>query len=164
MIQAMVQPFQCLYKFPKKDEGKYDVLAAASGSCILFFDIASENLMSVWTLQRDQENLFKEAVDVDDQNSEDAISNEFPSGESTRASKRQKVSCLEGGSETSIGPLSADDRDFIANPSTVSQLSSAIIKLTGTRNGRYLIAVTDDKSIRVLEVLNDNSVKQLSER
>lgn len=160
MIQAMSQPFQCLYKYP----GKNNILAAASGSCIYCFDIASENLVSVLILQQDQENSLKKAVNAEIPKTKDAIINGTAPVDSIRPSKRQKLSSLDDGSATSTGPLFENDDKLETDPSIISQPSSAIIKLTGSRNGRYLIAVTDDKCIRVLEFLQDNSLEQLSER
>lgn len=160
----MSQPFQCLYKRPGKMPGKYDILAAASGSCIHCFDIVSENLVSVWTSQRDPENSLKKAADAETQKLNKATSNGTANIGSTRPPKRQKVSSLGEGSGTSTGPLSETDHNLGADLSTAPKRSSAIIKLTGTRNGRYLIAVTDDKCIRVLEFQRDDSLKQLNER
>lgn len=163
-IQAMSQPFQCLYKFSGKDQGKRDILAAASGSCIYCFDIASENLVSVWISQQDQEHPLKKAIDADTQEPKDAIPNETAHIDSIRPSKRQKVSSLGQGPGTSADPLLEDDHDWKAESPKAPRPSSAVIKLLGTRNGRYIIAVTEDKCIRILEFSQDSSLKQLSER
>lgn len=160
----MSQPFQCLYKRPGENEGKYDILAAASGSCVYCFDIVSENLVSSWTSQRDHENSLEKAADTETPKIKNATSNGTAHVGSTRPSKRQKVSSLGQGSDISIDPSIENGHEFEAKPSASLQLSSAVIKLTGTRDGRYLIAVTDDKYIRVLEFQQDDSLKQLSER
>ena len=160
----MSQPFQCLFKCPGDNQGKYNILAAASGSSIYCFDIVSEKLLSVWILQQDQEHpLNKKASDADVETLQDAKSDETAHVDSTRPSKRQKVSLGEG-SGTDANSLFENDHDLNAELSTAPRSPSAIIKLIGTRNGQYLIAVTDDKCIRVLEFLQDSSLKQLSER
>lgn len=164
MLQAMSQPFQCLYKRPEKNQGEYDILAAASGSCICCFDVVSGNLVSVWTSQQGPDNSLKKAADAKIEETNDAISNGPANIGSARPSKRQKVSSLGEGSGTSTGPLLENEYDLEAESSTALQNFSAIIKLTGTRDGRYLIAVTDDKCIRVLEFQQDDILKQLSER
>lgn len=121
--------------------------------------------MSVLILQQDQEHLLKIAADTDAKKPKDAISDEIAHDDFVRPSKRQKVSSLGDGPGTSTYLPFEGDHDSKAKPSTASQPpSAAIIKLTGTRNGQYLIAVTDDKYIRVVECLQDNSLKQLSER
>ena len=160
----MSQPFQCLYKCPGENQGKYDILAAASGSCVYCFDIVSEKLVSSWTSQRDQENSLEKAADAETKNSKNSTSNGTAHIGSIRPSKRQKILSLGEGSDISTDPSFENDHEMEAQPSTSLQLSSAVIKLTGTRNGRYLIAVTDDKYIRVLEFQQDDSLKQLSER
>lgn len=160
----MSRPFQSLYKRPGENQGKYGILAAASGSSILCFDIVSGDLASVWTSQQDPENSLKKAAVAEKQRLNNPALNETANNGSKRPSKRQKVSSLGEGSGTSTGHPFENDRDLEAEPAPALQHSSAIIKLTGTRDGRYLIAVTDDKCIRVLEFEQDGFLKQLSER
>lgn len=157
----MLHPFQCLYICLGKDHGKCDILFAASDSYINCFDIASEKLVSVWTTQEAQEHSLKKASDADTQESNDALSNDIANLDSIRPSKRQKVSLSEG---SSADPLFEDGHNLKTEQVKAPRPSSAIIKMLGTHDGRYLIVVTDDKCIRVLEFLPDNSLKQLSER
>ena len=160
----MSQPFQSLYKRPGNNQGKYDILAAASGSSILCFDIVSGDLASVWTSQQDPEKSLKKAAVAETQRLNKSTLNETATNGSKRPSKRQKVSLLGEGSGTFTGHPFENDHDLGAEAATALQHLSAIIKLTGTRDGRYLIAVTDDKCIRVLEFQQDGFLKQLSER
>lgn len=157
----MSHPFQCLYTCLGKVHGKYDILFAASGSYINCFDITSEKLVSVWTSQEAQEHSLEKAVDADAQEPKNASSNEMAYLDSIRPSKRQKVSLSEG---SSADPLFEDDHNLKTEQPKDPRPPGAIIKLIGTHDGRYIIVVTDDKCIRVLEFLPDNSLKQLSER
>ena len=161
----MLYPFQCLHHCLGDNNGRENILVAASGSCIYCFDIVSENLLSVWTPQQAQEHPLNKAIDADAQEPKDFPSSENAHLASVRPSKRQKVSSLdEGSGSASADPPSEDGHDIQAGQPNSPRTVSAVIKLIGSRNGRYIIAVTDDKYVRVLEFLPDNSLKQLTER
>lgn len=161
----MICPFNCLFFSPGRDPERHDLLIAASGSSICSFDLFSEQLLSVWPPQQHDAISFDATPEAADEVTQKPP-NCLPDSESTdRQVKRQKTSFsgedLEI-SSTEIVSESAENETLISQHITTSR--SPVIKITGTSNGQYIIAVTEDKYIRVLELLSDGTLAQLSER
>jgi hypothetical protein len=162
--QVMSRPFQCLSYVLRKDQGKDDILVAASGSHICFFDITSGILVSLWSSEQDHQDPFNKVTDANAQKPKESPPNETVHLDSLRPPKRLKVSSpLDEFAGFSADPLKGG-RILNAELPKDPRHSTAVIKLTGTHDGRYVIAVTDDKCIRVVEILSDNTSKQLSAR
>lgn len=159
----MSYPFQCLYHCWRNNTNR-SFLVAASSSSLYCFDIASEKLVSVWTPQKAQHHRPNKPIDADAQELEDVSSIKLSHDAAVRPSKRRKVSSADASRDPSTDPPSEDDQNAKAEPIQTSRTSSPVIELLGSRNGQYIITVTDDKCIRVLEFLPDNSLKLLSER
>ena len=86
--------------------------------------------------------------------------------DSERPSKRQKVSLARdesSNSATEIVVARDSDNDESSVPQRV--LKPLVIKLSGTSNGRHVVAVTgEDKCIRVFDLAADGTLMQLSQR
>jgi hypothetical protein len=161
----MSHPFQCLHYCSRRDQENHDILIAASGSCIFCFNIASGKLISVWASPLGQEQQLNNAIDADSKGRKDASSNDIPNLDAERPSKRQRVFTTKNDSGgASTNPMLEDSHDLKADLPEVPGPSTAVIKLLGTENGQFIIFVTDDKIVRVLEFLPDNTLKQVSER
>lgn len=160
----MSRPFQCLSYILQEDLGRDDILVAASGSHIYFFDIASGNPVSVWSSEQDHEVPLNNAADTITQKSNEISPHEAAYIDVARPSKRQKVLPPLGEFAGSSADPLKDDRILKVALSEVPRSSTAVIKLLGTHDGRYVIAVTDDKCIRVVELSADNISRQLSAR
>ena len=150
----MLCPFHCLFFSPGSDLERDDLLIAASGPFIYSFDLISERLLSVWPPQQCEKLSFDTALGAVDQSSNCSANLKS----TNRQTKRQKIS--SSGEE--IVPENAEDEILTSQHTSISR--SPVIKLTGTSNGRYIIAVTEDKYIRVLDLLLDGTLAQLSER
>jgi hypothetical protein len=112
-----------------------------------------------------QEQQLNNAIEADSKGCNDASSNDILNFDAERPSKRQRVFTTRNDSGgASTNPMLEDGRDLKADLPEVPGPSTAVIKLLGTNNGQFIVFITDDKTVRVLEFLPDNTLKQVSER
>lgn len=154
----MLLPFQCVASC-KNQEG-LDIILAASGAWIYVFN-ASDGVNSFqWshTIAQSRLNTSLEDIRNDLSGATDA--------EVERPGKRRKLSDADDASESTSTEIVVDGPDQPRRKRKAKNLPTpAVIKLVATLSGRYVVAVTgEDKCIRVLEVMADGGLNQLSER
>ena len=156
----MIHPFQqityCGYLHPND----LNFVFAASGHLIYSFNALDGSFLYRWSHTIAQNGGDKTVRDHGTQSIDPQDSGP------DRPGKRRKLSVVGDASESTSAEL------LVNNPSQPSWKQEAktpptpaIIKLTATPNGRHLVAVTgEDKCIRVLRVLADGGLEQLSKR
>ena len=135
-----------------------NVLLAASGSKALVFNIANGNLISQWSHTTPlNANDFSKEVKRE-------CENEFTTAEPPE--KRRKLSYDGEISEAPSTEIVVENNSGKSRrPKNVPILVPSIIKICATSNNKYLVVVTgEDKSIHVLELLEDGTLKHLSRR
>lgn len=158
----MLRPFQCLLCYVHENTG---ILLAASGSSIYSFDLFKGNLLSRWPHNRKNESTPEDASNPDTNNFEDDAVEANEQQELERPLKRLKNSpSRETPGDIPIEFLSSDDLGDNSNIVNSVICQSTVIKLAGPTKGRFIVAVTGDKSIRVLHLSLEGTLKQLSER
>ena len=154
----MPLPFQCiLYCCRKNDQSV--ILAAASGS-IYSFNASSGIHLSTWshTAKSSSHNGTFVNLDLASTGSEGV--------ELERLGKRQKLSGAGDLSDsTSAEILVNNDVQNPRKPKTTREIVAVIVTLVGTSDGKHVVAVTnEDKCVRVLELQQDGTLHQISER
>ena len=158
----MPRPLQCLY-YCSRSNDQTNVIFAASVSSIFSFSASDGSLLFSWP----QENRS------DPSDPSDAITpvnieleEELPETGVEPPGKRRKLSSSGNVSEsTSTEIVVENGRSKRRKPRGQGSFSPSVIKLVGTSNGKYLIAVTgEDKCIRVFGIQRDGSLETISER
>lgn len=165
-----LSPFQCLLYCSRSAFQKSDILLCASGSHIYSFDVSNGCFLAQWPPWGGFSNLNPE--NIKGHKSYAGAANpalrEFNEVHHLAPSKRQKQSLNQNSSDsTSTETLQDTGSQHRHELDRVLSLdaSTAVIKLAGTSNSQYIVAVTDgDKCIRVLELQDDGSLIQLSAR
>lgn len=158
----MFYPFQCLFFSPGENLERNDLLFAASGSSIYSIDLSSEEVLSVWPPQQVPLDTPLKAAQHE---SGQLLNDDINSQSAHRQAKRQKLS-FSGDNSEHI-PFESELETAKAETLPLQHISiskSPVIKLIGTNNGHYLITVTEDKCIRVLNSKQNGPLAQLSER
>lgn len=158
----MLRPFQCLLSCSVENTG---ILLAASGSCIYSFDLQHGSLLSRWPPPEQTQSALSETPDYATQLPEEHSTQKNEPDVFGRPPKRRKNSPLTEVSEiTSAEAVMKDVNGDNAEPK-ISQVSrSAVIKLAGPTKDQRVVAVTEDKCIRVLKLSKRGILTQLSER
>lgn len=163
----MVKPFQCLYYCPLLGSNRNDILLAASGPRIFSFDISGGALLSTWASTADVEgaqNILNSDSKNDPKGGENGVEEESISQDEDagRPGKRRKLSPHGSGSESVSTGFVVQGRN---QSSDIAASTPAVIKLTGSSNGKYVVAVTgEDKCIRVFEVHGSGTLVENSKR
>ena len=161
----MRHPYQCLLYCCRPDQADAGILVAASGPYIHTFSFLHGKHLSSWRLKQDSVYASWEMkgakVNVANFKERDPPGQEA----SSRPQKRRKLSSSRDDSGSSaeivVDSGGANGQDPIKKP----LVSSPIIKLAGSSDGRHVVAVTgEDKCIRVFKLLNSGALVQLSER
>ncbi|MCJ1479776.1 tRNA (guanine-N(7)-)-methyltransferase non-catalytic subunit trm82 [Lambiella insularis] len=154
----MLPLFRCILYCSRTEHS--GLLLAAYGDSIYTFSASAGKCLSIW-LHAKGSFLWEETLG--EQESTGAAQVDDGPG---RPPKRRKLSANGDVSDSTSAEI-VTDNDGIkarrAKPKTVSVPS--IFKLAATSTGKYVVAVTDeDKCIRVLELLADGRLHQVSER
>ena len=139
MSDNLRQPFQCILYIERKLTGFHNLLVAAAGPRLYTYSQKSGQRLFTWP--RDQED-----------------EKEIAPGGQEPPEKRIRVSSPENGvSESRDATLRTDDAGLEVT-------WSHIPLLTSTADGNHLVVVTEDKSIRVLQMGKYGIPQQLSSR
>ena len=163
----MLNPFQCLYYCPLRDSDKTDILLAAAGPRIFSFNVSDGSLLSIWPSTTDVESteiLLQSPFKIIRHGEESGLEEESVSQDkdAERPGKRRKLSPHGGGLESVSTENVVQDQN---ETSGKAASTSAVIKLTGSSNGKYVVAVTgEDKCIRVFELHRDGTLVENSKR
>lgn len=160
-IITMLRPFQCLLGCLVENTG---ILLAASGSYIYSFDLLHGSLLSTWPAPAQTQSALSETPTPASQLVEGHSTGKNEPELPERPQKRRKNSLsAEVSHIVSAGPVLNENGD---DPeSKKSQVScSAVIKLAGPTKDQCVVAVTEDKCIRVLQLSTKGVLTQLSER
>ena len=151
----MITPFQRLLYCSARGARKADFILAASGPTIRSFNIEDGSLVFSWSHLAPSAS--KKATSKEHANGED--SNEPPE-------KRRKLSSDEVESETPSTEIVVEGQSQRRRrPKRKAPLVPSIISLCSTSDGNHVVAVTgEDKCLRVLELLHDGRLNQLSQR
>lgn len=150
----MLQPFQCLLYCPAAENRTYDILLAAAGSRIFSFDVQFGKCLSGWPSTPGK---------VQGRSADGVESTEHNSG---RPAKRQKTTSSHEVSSSDSAEIvveNGSNLDIVAE--YTQEYTSNVVKLARTTDSKYIIAATaEDKCIRVYNLRDDGSLRQLSER
>ena len=160
----MIHPFQCLLYCSLSEHREDDVVVAAAGPFIHSFSVQPGTLLSSWS-SYDQTTLpvkRNDGIVTNSGGSLDTVDIEY----SERPQKRQKLSVIEGDSDST-------STEIVIKGAGHSKASSKgdkrkypqITNLAASSTGKYVVAVTgEDKCIRVFGFSIGGILKQLSER
>lgn len=153
----MIHPFQHILYCGEPYGGELSLLIAASGCWIYSFNASDGSFISRWSHTSSQNGI------------EESVKNEVIDSEeegSDRSGKRRKLNATRDVFETTSIEIVVDNPDHDSKKQKAeASPAPAIIKLAVTHNWKHLVAVTgEDKCIRVLKVLADGGLEQLSKR
>lgn len=163
----MAKPFQCLYFCPFRDSNTTEILLAASGPRISSFNVLDGSLLSTWSSIADEGGAkisllsnLKNLPKGRKYGVEEGYA--LQDNDAKRPEKRRKLSPHESGSETVSTEIIVQDR---IEGSDIAASTPAVIKLTGSSNGKYVVAVSgEDKCIRVFELYGNGTLVESSKR
>lgn len=159
---TMLRPFQCLLGCLVENAG---FLLAASGSCIYSFDLSHGSLLSTWPPPEQTQSILSETLNPVTQLGDEHSASKDEPEILGRASKRRKNSPLTEVPEIISAkaiPKAVNGDNSESKKSRVS--CSAVIKLAGPTKDQHVVAVTEDKCIRVLQLSKTGVLTLLSER
>ena len=154
----MLHPFQRLLHCSQQDPDRLKVLLAASGPTIHVFNADDGTLITRWShIEAAESNKTTRDRSPGSHNDEDG---------NEPSVKRRKLSGGEdAASDVSVEVVVEDGPSKRRKPKRKPFLIPSIMSLAATANGKHVIAVTgEDKSLRVLELLGNGTLKQLSQR
>lgn len=159
----MLRPFQCLLGCLVEKTG---ILLAASGSCIYSFDLSHGSLLSTWPPPLEQtqpppSESPSPAIQLVEEASEGKNGSKILGPPPKRRKKSPPSAFPEVTSAETI--LKGVDDDKLEYKESQASCS-AVIKLAGPTKDHVVVAVTEDKYIRVLQLSNNGVLTQLSER
>ena len=164
----MPNPLQCLYYRPFRDNNKADILLAASGPQIFSFNVSEGSLLSTWPatagLEEGTERFLQSGSKVSCKSVDSVVEEESASRDedADRLGKRRKLSRHGSGSESASTEIVVQEH---SKSSDNSASTPTVIKLTGSSNGQYVVAVTgEDKCIRVFELHQNGTLVENSKR
>lgn len=154
----MLTPFQRLLYCSRQGSSPLNVLLAASGPSIRVFNADDSTFISRWSHiepPRSEKKTRDRSPGSHDENSL-----EGPPG------KRKKLFNDDNPSDTpSVEVVAEGGRKKRPKAKRQDFSIPSVALLTATTDGKYIIAVTgEDKYVRVLELLEDGTLKQLSQR
>lgn len=140
-------PFQCIQFIERQPAGLQDLLIASAGPRVYSYAAGSGQRLAIWP-----QNVAPSASENPNAGPESTSEGQAP------PEKKRKVS--PSGNETNEGPRSTSEE-----PGKVSVTWSTVPLLVPSSDGKYVVALTgEDKTIRVLKVEDEGSLKQLSAR
>ena len=154
----MILPFHCVLYCDRK--GSSSIIIAASGDCIYSFSASTGTLLSSWSQNKASFSAVQRAQNHAAESADSgATSNERPV-------KRRRLSGSADVSDSTSAEIVIDNdskklRRRKPKIAPVPFVTSIMVNSTG----KHIVAVTgEDKCIRVLEVLADSTLLQISER
>ncbi len=164
-----LSPFQCLLYCSRSAFQKSDVLLCVSGYHVYSFDVSNGYFLAQWPPWGEFSNLNPESIKgyKSYAGATNPVLREYKEVHHLAPSKRQKESPKQNSSDSTSETIKGTESQCSYELDRVLSLdaSAAVIKLAGTSNGQYVVAVTDrDKCIRVLELQDDGSLIQCSAR
>ena len=152
----MLTPFQRLLYCTRVTQNLPSLLLAASGPTVRAFNAVDGTYISKWTHLKAPETLSRShdrSPGLEDYQ-------EAPPGKRRKLSEEPEVS---DASSTEIVVENGSNRR--RKPKRQAFTIPSVTHLCGTADGKYVVAVTgEDKCVRVLEMLENGSLKQISER
>ena len=151
----MLTPFQRLLYCSQQSSTHLNVLLAASGPSIRVFAAEDGTFISKWSHVETPEG---------EKNPRDRSPGSHDAKEPPLKKKK-----LSGGddaaSDTSVEVVVEDGSKRRRKPKRKPFSIPSVVLLIATTDGKYIVAVTgEDKTIRVLELLGNGTLKQLSQR
>ncbi|KAI9871985.1 MAG: tRNA (guanine-N(7)-)-methyltransferase non-catalytic subunit trm82, partial [Pleopsidium flavum] len=164
----MRHPFQCLEVCSLAGTADANVLIAAAGSYIYSYSLNDGSLLATWPPSEiEGEGAIRENVQGGEQATRkrrELIPGSVEvNGDIEPPGKRRKLSAPGETSDSTSTEIVVEGATDVG----ASRMGPrpAVIKLATTSDGKYVIAVTgDDKCIRVLKLLQDGVLQELSER
>ena len=156
----MAYPYQRLLYCYRPEVSISQILIAARGSYLHVFDILSGKCLFTWTptsgnLSTFQKNAAAGSFPVKKDVNENAEHDLQPSPKRRKTSPAPQISTESSSTEILVEH----------NDSGRYGHSNPIIKLAATSDGHHIVVVTgEDKCLRVLRLLDDGSIEQISER
>ena len=154
----MLHPFQCLLGYSDENCG---ILLAASGSCVYSFDLLGGSLLSRWPPEQESRLQF-ETLSPAVQFSEGQSIGEDSQQSIDPPPKRQKKCPTKDEAQSTSTEKNANGSD--SKSKDIQGSHSVILKLAGPTKHRHVVAVTEDKFVRVLQLSTNGMLTQLSER
>lgn len=160
----MLTPFQCLHYCSREIPNSHDLLIAASRSFLYTFDLVTGDLLSRWPSPQENDAFPGQLPDFAN-NELGYDSPNYQELDVNRPMKRQKISSPPDKTKARSAEIVPTNEDESETKTSLSSVSfSAVTNIVGTSNGQYVICVTDDKCIRVLELSTNGALKELSAR
>lgn len=160
-IITMLRPFQCLLGCLLENTG---ILLAASGSYIYSFDLLHGSLLSTWPPPAQTQPVLSKTLTPASQLVEEHSTGKNRLEILERPQKRRKNSfSAEVSHNASGGPVLSENGDDPEYQKS-QVFRSTVIKLAGPTKDQCVVAVTEDKCIRVLRLSTKGVLTQLSER
>ena len=154
----MILPFHRILYCDRKESSS--LIIAASGDCIHSFSALTGTLLSSWSQNRGSFSPIQQP------RTQAAGSADFWAASSERPVKRRRLSgSAEVSDSTSAEIVIDNDNKKPRRQKPKIEPVPAVTNIMVNSTGKHIIAVTgEDKCIRVLEVLADNTLLQISER
>jgi len=160
----MLHPYQCLLSCSRPGQAEAGVLVAACGPFLHTFSVQDGKYLSTWPSNK--------GIDPSKNNRPEPregfknVRSEDPDqGSPERPEKRRKLSPARDDSGSSAEIVVNGGEEAVSSIQTNNVLNPSFIKLAGTSNGQYVVAVTgEDKCIRVFTLSGIGILTQLSER
>ena len=154
----MKQVFQCLLRCRSSTHSRPSVLLAASGPLIHSFNIKDGSYLSTWpTYDAEGKPLTLEGSA--------ACTGDFETEDADRPLKRRKTSLSREVSSSASAEILVENPDETEASKELHVSNSDVTKIISTSNNEYVIAVTgEDKTIRLFQLLELGSLRQISER
>ena len=153
----MLQPFRSLLCCPPS-KNRPKILLAASGPIIYTFNCQNGLLLSTWP----SEEFKGKPRDLEERTASPENSD---LGDAERSAKRRKTSLSREASSSASAEILVEAVNGRQSDTAMEVSNSDVSKMICTSNGEYVVAVTgEDKAIRVLHLLSDGGLVQISER
>lgn len=151
----MLRPFQCLLGCLVENTG---ILLAASGSCIYSFDLSHGSLLSRWSPPEAALSETRKPTKLVEDHSAGKNEPEILERQTKRRKNSPEVS------ETVSSEVLKDLNGGSSQSKKKQSSCPAVIKLAGPTKDQHVVAVTEDKCIRVLQLSKHGVLTQLSQR
>lgn len=160
----MIYPFSCLFYSSGKTLGRNHLLIAASGFSLYSLDISTERVLSIWPPKVRQNLQPYTALRAAGQATESHVNSVADSKVIEQQKQCQTDSYLDANFDDEVVGITSENADESQTLQFIPISRSPIINLIGSSNGDYVIAVTEDKNIRVLKLSPSGILTQLSQR
>lgn len=148
---------QRLLYCPHNGSNHLGIILAACGSTIFSFGANDGFMLSKWS--------HKNRMSLPATGTASTDLSDLKNGSNDHSSKRRKLSSASNSDCPSAEIVVESGSKRTRKPKAKLIPSSAIVKLCCTSDAQHVVAVTsEDKCVRVLQLLEDGSLNQLSER